>query len=60
MITPQAESFPFDLGLNPFNPLSESVDSPVSNKAVCSLRLVHFSQTKMSSITIMGLPISRR
>jgi len=28
MITPQAESLPFELGLNPFNPLSESVDSP--------------------------------
>jgi len=27
MITPQANSLLFDLGLNPFNPLPESVDS---------------------------------
>jgi hypothetical protein len=27
MITPQARFLPFDLDLNPFNPLSESVDS---------------------------------
>jgi hypothetical protein len=38
MITPQAESFPFDLGLNPFNPLSESVDSSRQQRG-CPLAL---------------------